>query len=307
MKKMFYIAILWVVLILSFSSCSGDNPANDLSSWVGTYVFEEIYEHNSYYEITRTRQYYEVTIYEDNGEYLANILVDHWESAPNMPVYNFLTKIYGNDEWISLVLISDNGDYLSTGTYIYSVLLSFRREGSDIYTYWGELKAWVDENQQSDRIYLKKVDDGSEFESRNIDKADLSPWVGTYIFEETWGNIHWGTQNDYYEITIYEKNIEYFADILIEKETEWNESWDGERNGTSKVKLHAKLIGDENWISLMLLEYWEDGVLGTRRQSDDIMLSFRREGSDIYTYWGRIRPYNYENQLSNKIHFVKID
>ena len=47
-------------------------------------------------------------------------------------------KPFGNDEWISLVLIGYNlGHKSGLETMENGVLLSLRKQGEDIYTYWG--------------------------------------------------------------------------------------------------------------------------------------------------------------------------
>ena len=52
-----------------------------------------------------------------------------------------------------------------------SVLLSFRKEKSDIYTYWGEIKPMLYENEDSGEIYFQ-LDSGSE-EREDDEKEDF--------------------------------------------------------------------------------------------------------------------------------------
>ena len=75
MKKIF-IFLSPIILFWGITACSAENQKINLSPWLGTYVFEEDYDYRD--GITTVLQYYEVTIYEDNGEYSANIFVDHW-------------------------------------------------------------------------------------------------------------------------------------------------------------------------------------------------------------------------------------
>jgi hypothetical protein len=94
---------------------------------------------------------------------------------------------------------------------------------------------------------------------------------------------------------IYAENGEYFANIEME--------WDV----TPMAKIQAKVFGNEEWISLTLLKYLNNKVISSSSKANDVLISFRRENSDIYTYWGTISTAVFENTPSNRKYFEKID
>lgn len=150
MKK---IIVVFLVFIFLLSSSCNSGECDDLSSWVGVYTFEEIYDR--YYdandEMNAYYVHYEITIYEDNSDYFADIVID----LPIPLIRNLQAKLIGDEEWISLIFLS--GDQLSTAAHADMVLVSFRKESKDIYTYWGGLSPCSDENEQSNKIYFEKV------------------------------------------------------------------------------------------------------------------------------------------------------
>ena len=134
---------------------------------------------------------------------------------------------------------------------------------------------------------------------QNIPKGDLNCWVGTYKFEETLNLLDDDRYNDifncYYKIVIYEENGKYFANIEIDYEV------------PPISKIQAKVFGNEEWISLTLLKYLNSGVLSSSSKPNDVLISFRRQGSEIYTYWGAIDTIVYENTPSNQKYFEKVE
>jgi len=120
---------------------------------------------------------------------------------------------------------------------------------------------------------------------------DLSTWVGEYTFGEDYFEPDSAPLIMDYKVTIYSQKDDYFANIEI-------------MGQTTAVSVKAKLYGDEEWISLIFLEYLPNHVIGLSSKDNSVLLSFRKEESDIYTYWGEIEPMLYENQDSGKIYFA---
>ena len=145
MKKIIAYLVL-AIIFLTITACLENNAKSDLSIWIGTYTFEELY--------IDTLIFYEITIYEENNSYFSNILI---EGRCIYPGTKLCARVYGNEEWISLTLIGPTG-ILSTGSKVDDLLMSFRRENDDIYTYWGKLRSYVPENATSNMIHFEKAD-----------------------------------------------------------------------------------------------------------------------------------------------------
>ena len=96
-----------------------------------------------------------------------------------------------------------------------------------------------------------------------------------------------------YHIKIYESDHEYFADIEMSGQTTF-------------AGIKAKVYGNREWISLLFLEYLPDHVMGGAvPKGESVLLSFRNDGENIYTYWGEIEPMLYENEDSGEVRFTK--
>jgi len=291
MKKII-VLLIFAVIVWAILACSGeDKPESGLSTWVGVYTFEEV-------DID-TPLFYEITIYEENGEFLAIITIDS-RIYPISLEFPFRANIFGNEEWISLTLIEPTG-IITTGCRVDDVLISFRREGGNIYTYWGTLFSSVPENIESNGRYFEKVADGIERADISLPRADLSSWVGTYTFKEAvtrW----WGDMAKHYEIVIYEENGDYFARIFTERYV----FTEGEPPESEVIEAYAKVFGGEEWISLTVIEFLVDGLPFYPPQIDRVIMSFRRENNNIYTYWGMIRSIVWEEHNSNMVLFEKV-
>ncbi|MBD5097767.1 MAG: hypothetical protein HDT40_12400, partial [Lachnospiraceae bacterium] len=84
-------------------------------------------------ETTEDLRDYDITIYEENGQYYGDLRI----SGENIDI-DVKAQIYGNDEWISLVLMEYNSEHESGLEDMENcVLLSLRSQGEEIYTYWG--------------------------------------------------------------------------------------------------------------------------------------------------------------------------
>ena len=126
----------------------------------------------------------------------------------------------------------------------------------------------------------------------SLENKDLSSWVGEYMFTEDYYEPDYAPMIMDYNVTIYSQKDDYFADIEI-------------MGQTTAVSVRAKLYGDDEWISLIFLEYLANHVIGLSSKANSVLISFRKEESEIYTYWGGINPMLYKNEDSGKIYFAK--
>jgi len=146
-------------------------------------------------------------------------------------------------------------------------------------------------------------------------KDYLRGWIGVYEFEETeeFYNTRLNENTIWkilYKITIYEEKGEYFANIEIDGDYFHSLYYEdeGEDKDFTMMRVKSQVFGNENWISLTLLEYFNHGILKSNSESsNDVLISFRREKSDIYTYWGRIQTIVWDNLGDNEIYFEKIN
>ena len=319
MKKTIVFLILgimiWMITTCSTENGNSRNITNmPLSSWVGTYIFEELFRPDHSKENIRR---YEITIYEESGEFFAIINIDALDNFPaNVPWRYLRARVFGNEEWISLTLICGWG-VLNTGSYPDVVLISFRRVNTDIYTYWGNLRPFG--NYQSNRVWFEKID--GELPSMDLPKADLSSWVGMYVLEERlFGTLLWGDETRHQKIIIYETNGNHFAHIFestISSHNRDNPNIPNHPNVIYRLDalpmpweppsvsvMRAEIVGSEEWISLILLDLLSDRH-DNSPQVGSVLLSFRKENDNIYTYWGSIWRFTKENR-SNMIHFEKV-
>ena len=123
-----------------------------------------------------------------------------------------------------------------------------------------------------------------------LNTDDLKGWVGTYSFAECYSKPDHAPLFMDYKITIYQEEEKYFADIKITGQT-------------TQTSIKAEGYGDDEWISLVFQQYLPDHVMGGINDTSSVLLSFRKEESDVYTYWGEIKPMLYENEDSGEIYF----
>ena len=71
------------------------------------------------------------------------------------------------------------------------------------------------------------------------------------------------------------------------------------------TKIRAGVYGDEECINLVFLEYLPENM-GNEIYDDCELLSFRKDGEDIYTYWGKVEAIFYENRNQGEIYFTKV-
>lgn len=77
-----------------------------------------------------------------------------------------------------------------------------------------------------------------------------------------------------YDIVAYEENGQYYADLII-------------TGPDTEINVKTQLYGDDQWVSLVLVGYNPEHKSGLEEMENEVLLSLRKEGENIYTYWGR--------------------
>lgn len=131
----------------------------------------------------------------------------------------------------------------------------------------------------------------NNYEKFLLKENDLDSWIGVYEFSESANEPEGPFMIMNYEIKIYKEEY-YYADIII----------DGQ---TTLARAKAEIYGNEEWISLTFLEYLPENIIGIYAKKNDVLISFRKDNQEIYTYWGKIEPMLYDNEESGKIYFQK--
>lgn len=120
---------------------------------------------------------------------------------------------------------------------------------------------------------------------------DLIKWLGEYTFSEYFSEPDYAPMVMDYNISIYNKEGMYYADIEIVGQTTW-------------IHVQSTVYGDAEWISLI---YYQDLPNNKTSNIEDntVLISFRNNDVDIYTYWGEIVPMLIGNEESGKAYFSK--
>lgn len=123
-------------------------------------------------------------------------------------------------------------------------------------------------------------------------KDDMDSWLGRYEFEE-WVNEE-GSAPMFmaYDINIYKENNQYYADVEV----------NGQMTG---INLRAKLYGNNEWVSLVINEYYPEHVTGLSRMENSVFISLRRQGDEVLTYWGTMIPLIIENEESGNVYLER--
>ena len=241
-----------------------ENEAKDnLDNWIGKYVFEEAYSEE---DCAFMFMDYDIDIYKEKNQYYADVVVNG-----QMTAINLTAKLYGNEEWISLVIAEYNPEHITGLSEMENtVLLSLRKQGGELYTYWGVLEP-LSEKLPFSGIYFEKVTE-EVIQTENAGEMDrLEDWIGEYTFSEKLSEEPQELRN--YDITIYEENGQYYADLKI-------------TGGDTGIDIKTHIYGNEEWISLVLAEYNPGHESGLEEMENGVLLSLRKQGEDIYTYWG---------------------
>ena len=237
---------------------------NNLDNWIGRYAFEEVYNEEGYASMFMD---YDINIYKENNQYYADVVVNG-----QMTGINLKARLYGNDEWISLVIEEYNPEHVTGLSKMENtVLLSLERQGEDIYTYWGVLHPLA-EDLPSSGIYFEKVTEEATVQMGDSkERNGLEGWIGKYAYSEELSEYTEELRN--YDIMIYEEDGQYYADLRIS-------------GGDIEIDVKAKPCGNDEWISLVLTGYNPEHESGLEEMENGVLLSLRKQGEDIYTYWG---------------------
>lgn len=128
--------------------------------------------------------------------------------------------------------------------------------------------------------------------SQTISEAELRAWVGEYTFLELDTTPAGSPMMMDFAIKIYENG---YADISVNGQTTY-------------ISARAEVYGNREEIRLVFAECLpEDVTSGDYWDDSDILVSFRKSGDDIYTYWGELKSVVllYSDQVSGKIYFTK--
>jgi len=112
----------------------------DLSSWVGVYeFFDSTYPYQTIGSVQMLWQ--SITIFNENGYYFADFSRIGWQTWQR-----FTTKVVGNSDEVNflfyhlLVLDSERPQFTQWGSWYEDVvMITFRRDNSDIITEWGAI------------------------------------------------------------------------------------------------------------------------------------------------------------------------
>lgn len=117
------------------------------------------------------------------------------------------------------------------------------------------------------------------------DSAPLESWIGDYTFSE----FSPPDQNMFYSITIYKEDSNYYADIII-------------FGFQTLSELRATVLGEENSIKLVFEKYLPDNMYEPYNKGD-ILLSFEKRNSLLYTTWGKLEPMLKSNVKLGEVYF----
>ena len=136
------------------------------------------------------------------------------------------------------------------------------------------------------------VDSSSSIGQTSSNDDSLNTWIGEYGFEEfETDDINGQPLMMGYKIAIFKEKEDYYVIIYI----------DGFQ---TKQRMIAKVIRDNETIKLVFEMYLPDNIHEPYKKGD-VLLSLKKERSEIYTYWGKLTPMLIKNNASGKIQFQK--
>ena len=128
-----------------------EEPADPLAGWVGTYCYDwEMEDPNG---LPPVFGWYEVTVYEEEGEYRAQVL-----GMGRMLALQAEARVTGNEEMILFCCTAKVESFpprLEDG----DVLFRLRREGDQLLTRWG---AWSSPDDGIEGVYLERYEEGAQ-------------------------------------------------------------------------------------------------------------------------------------------------
>lgn len=126
-----------------------------------------------------------------------------------------------------------------------------------------------------------------------VEVLGLESWIGKYDFFEYADVPDWAPIMMDYKIDIYEDNYDYYADIVVSGHLTYYE-------------IKAKVYGSGEWISLVMVEFYSEPIGIPIYSEGSVLLSFRKDGEGVLTYWGEIEPILYANEEPGKVYFEKV-
>jgi hypothetical protein len=133
----------------------------------------------------------------------------------------------------------------------------------------------------SDNTYLSSNTDETIHENDSLDS-----WIGDYSYIES----EEPDQTIYHNLEIYKEGDAYFANIYT----------DGFQ---SMKRLKALVIGDSNYIDMLFYDYLPENI-SRNYIKDDILLSFKKSDSHIYTIWGEYTA-SFINHQDEGLYFIR--
>lgn len=258
-----------------------EEPNSALESWVGLYRYWETFPDDILEDLNFYVRY-TVRIYEEDGEYYADISsYSDWIHSES------LARIEGDEETIDFLYVEplpqDIGYYGWRDRYEKDeLLLSFSRAGDTLQTSWETLRLetpyFADREDEIVGEYFEKININDETDE------ELSSWIGTYRYQEPFSSAsdEDGENLNAYTINIYKEDGVYYADIAGRGKQLYSESL-------------AYIKGDENAIDFFFMEtlpedarFWRD----ERYELNGLLLSFSRKGEGIQTSWELLRREN---------------
>lgn len=276
--------ILLIGLLIMLTGCRFENEvtvrdiSTDLESWCGEYRFSESSAQPDILMIMD----YKMEIYEEEGDYYADIAMDGQTTLARAKA-----KVYGDEEWISLTFLEYLPDnIIGISSEKNDVLISFRRENEEIYTYWGDIKPMFYENEKSGKVYFtKEIDHIPE---------ELQVWIGEYVFSEKSNSTDYPFEKLDYKLRIYKENNQFFAEVQVDEEQPY-------------IREKAEVRGNKDEIRLLFLETLPGHVCELVNEEREDLLRLRKEDGEIYTIWSGIQPMLYENIESGEVYFRKVE
>jgi hypothetical protein len=131
----------------------------------------------------------------------------------------------------------------------------------------------------SDSFYTSDCYNSSQLTAENntTSSSSIFSWIGYYGFSESAKP----NQLMLYYIKIFEEDEIVYADIYI----------DGFQ---TMSRIRATVVGDQDHIDLLFNNYLPDNVFEIHEKGD-ILISFEKKDSQLYTIWGQIQPLRADN------------
>lgn len=222
---------------------------DNLDCWIGEYLLEESDNcgRDDGYFISMVTS---IEIYKEDGEYYAEIN----QNGHNCWITN-KALVYGDSEWISLVM----DESLEENSYFSdlrdTVFLSLRNDGENIYSYWNFANPLLPDNESSEKVTVTKKD----YEPWEAIESDVDSWLGEYEYRnpETLDN---------FRLFIYEKENKDYADLIINDNDIFT----------------CEIYGNEEWLSIVCIDPPEK----SEETRNKVLVNFKRDKSGLQTLWG---------------------